>query len=121
MFVSLFCVCVFFYFHISVYFRKPLADALGQIGSILDRCCCFLGLTIPALCAARAELLQRLRKKLRKKLAENLQRTSKQLTRNAKNLQRTSNKLMQRTFPKAKSQAAYSILDATATATNLQL
>ena len=106
----MFAFAFFLFFHISVDFRVPLADALGQIGSILDRCCCFAGLTFPAFSAARAELLQRLRKKLRKKLAENLQRTIKKLTRNAKNLQRTSNKLMQRTFPKAKSQAAYSIL-----------
>jgi hypothetical protein len=42
--------------------------------------------------------------------ARNLQRTTKKLTRNAKNLQRTSNTLMQTTFPKVKSQAAYSIL-----------
>ena len=48
-----------------------------------------------------AELQQRSCKKLLK------QKTSKKL---AKNLQRTSKKLMQRTFPKAKSQAAYSIL-----------
>ena len=59
-----------------------------------------------------AENLQQTCKKLlkkitNKKLAKNLQRTSKQL---AKNLQRTSKKLMQRMFPKAKSQAAYSIL-----------
>ena len=111
MFVSHFCVCVcvFQFFHISVDFRVPLADALGQIGSILDRFGCHFWSNFPAFSAARAELLQRLRKKLRKKLAENLQRTSKQLTRNAKNLQRTSNKLMQRTFPRAKYQAAYSI------------
>ena len=97
-------------FHISVDFRLPLADALGQIGSILDRFGCHFWSNFPAFSAARAELLQRLRKKLRKKLAENLQRTSKKLTRNAKNLQRTSKKLRRRTFPKAKSQAAYSIL-----------
>ena len=30
------CVCVFLLFHIYVDFRVPLADALGQIGSILD-------------------------------------------------------------------------------------
>ncbi len=97
-------------FHISVDFRVPLADALGQIRFILDRLWCHVWINFPVLSAARAELLQRLRKKLLKKLAENLQGTIKKLTRNAKNLQRTSNKLMQRTFPKAKSQAAYSIL-----------
>ena len=42
--------------------------------------------------------------------ARNLQRPCREITRNAKNMQRTSNKLMQRTFPKARSQAAYSIL-----------
>ena len=78
------CVCVFLLFHIYVDFRVPLADALGQIRSILDRCWCHFLSTFPAFSAARAELLQRLRKKLRKKLAENLQRTSKQLTRNKK-------------------------------------
>ena len=103
------CVCVFLSFYISVDFRVPLADPLGQIGSILDRFGYHCLSNFPAFSAARAELLQRLRKKLRKKLAENLQGTSKKLTRNAKNLQRTSNKLMQRTFSKAKSQAAYSI------------
>ena len=102
----MFAFAFFLLFHISVDFRVPLADALGQIGSMLDRFCCFFGLTLPVLSAPRAELLQR----LRKKLAENLQRASKKLTRNAKNLQGTNNKLMQRTFPKAKSQTAYSIL-----------
>ena len=97
------CVCVFLFVHISFDFRVPLADALSQIGIIF-------GSTFPALFAARTELLQRLRKNIRKKLAETSQRTSKKFTRNAKNLQRTSNKIIQRTFPKAKSQAAYSIL-----------
>ena len=103
------CICVLLFAHIYVDFRVPLADALGQIGSMLDRFCCFFGLTIPAFSHARAELLQKLRKKLRKELAENLQRTSKQLTRNAKNMQRTRKKCMQRTFPKTQSQRANSI------------
>ena len=93
-----FFVFAFLFFHISADFRVLLADALGQIRSILDRLWCHF------------ELLQRLRKKILKKLAGNLQRTIKKLTRNAKNLQRTSNKPMRKTFPKAKSQAAYSIL-----------
>ena len=102
------CVCVFSIFSYFCWFSGTptpwarLALVWIDFGAIW-------GLTFPALSAARAELMQRLRKKLRKKLAENLQRTSKQLTRNAKNLQRTSKKLMQRTFPKATSQAAYSI------------
>ena len=87
------CVCVFLFFDISVDFRVPLADAKGQIRSVLDRFCCHFWINFPALSAARAELLQRLRKKLLKELAENLQRTIKKPTRNAKNLQRTSNKL----------------------------
>ncbi len=106
----MFAFAFLLFFNISVDFRLPLADALGQIRSILDRFWCHLWIIVPALSAARAELLQRLRKKLLKKLAENLQRIIKKVTRNAKNLQRTSNKLMQRTFPEAKSQAAYSIL-----------
>ena len=107
--LSFLCLC-FSIFHISVDFRVPLADALGQIRIILNRFWCHFWINFPALSAARAELLQRLRKKLLKKFAENLQRTIKKVTKNAKNLQRISNKLMQRTFPQAKSQAAYSIL-----------
>jgi hypothetical protein len=103
-------VCCFVFFHISVDYRVPLADPLGQIGSILDRFRCHFWFNFPVFSAARAELLQRLRKKFRKKVAENLQRTTKTFTRNAKNLQRNGKKLMQRTFPKAKPQAAYSIL-----------
>jgi hypothetical protein len=104
-----FAFAFFLFFQISVDYRVPLADALGQIRSILDRFWYHFGSNFPALSAARAELLQGLRKKLRKKLAENFQRTIKKLTRNAKNLQRTSNKLMQRTFPQTKSQAAVSV------------
>ena len=103
------CVCVCSICLYLLIFGYPLPTPWARLAlfwiDVGDIC----GLTFPALSAARAELLQRLHKKLRKKLAENLQRTSKQLTRNAKNLQRTSKKLMQRTFPKAKSQAAYSI------------
>ena len=108
--ICVFAFAFFLFVHISVDFRVPLADPLDLIGSILDRFGYHCWINFPAFSAARAELLQRLRKKLRKKLAENLQRTSKKLTRNAKNLQRTSNNLMQRTFPKAKYQAAYSFL-----------
>ena len=85
----MFLICVF------VDFRVRLADALGQMGSILDRFVCHVWSNFPALSAARAELLERLRKKLRKKLAEDLQITSEKSTRNAKNLQKTSKKLMQ--------------------------
>jgi hypothetical protein len=83
------CVCVFLFVHISVDFRVPLADALGQTRSILDRCWCHCWINFPALSAARAELLQRLRKKLLKKLAENLQITIKKVTR----MQRTCREL----------------------------
>ena len=54
------CVCVFSIFHIFVDFRVPLADPLGQIGSILDRFWCHFWSNFPAFSAARAELLQRL-------------------------------------------------------------
>ena len=91
---SHFCVCVgvFLFVHILVDFRVPIADPLGQIGSILDRFWCHLWSNFPAPSAARAELLQRSTKKLCKKLAENLQRTCKKLTKNANNLHRTSKK-----------------------------
>ena len=68
-FFSLMCLRLhlFYFIHISVDFRVPLADALGQIRSILDRFGCNVWSNFPALSAARAELLQ----KLRKNLAEN--------------------------------------------------
>ena len=81
----MFAFAFFQFFHVSVDFRVPLADALGQIRSILDRFWCHFGINFPALSATRAELLQRLRKKFLKELAEYLQRTIKKLTRNAKN------------------------------------
>ena len=73
--IFVFAFACFLFVHISVDFRVPLADALGQIGSILDRFWCHVWSNCPAFSAARAELLQRLRKKLRKKLEENLQET----------------------------------------------
>ena len=54
----MFAFAFFLFVHIPFDFRVPLADALGQIGSILDRLCYFVGLTFPALSAARAEFLQ---------------------------------------------------------------
>ena len=77
-----FAFAFFSIFHIVVDFRVPLADPLGKIGSILDRFWYRCWSNIPEFSAARAELLQRLRKKIRKKLAEHLQKTSKKLTRN---------------------------------------
>ena len=91
-FIFVLAFAFFLFVHTFVDFRVPLADPLGQIGFILDRFWCHLWLNFPALSAARAELLQRSSKKFRKKLAENLQRTSKKLTSNAKRLQRTSKK-----------------------------
>jgi len=66
-----FAFAFFLFCQISVDYRVPLADALGQIRSILDRFWYHFGSNFPALSAARAELLQGLRKKLRKKLEEN--------------------------------------------------
>ena len=100
---------VFYTFIFLLIFGYPLPTPWARLALFWIDVGAIVGLTFPAFSAARAELLQSLRKKLRKKLAENLQRTSKQLPINAKNFQRTSNKLMQRNFPKAKSQAAYSI------------
>ena len=105
-FFSFWCLRLhFFYFFIFLLiFGYPLPTPWARLAPFWIDFGAIVGLTFPAHCAARAEILKRLRKKLR------MQRSSKQLARNAKNLQRTSNKLMQRTFPKAKSQAAYSIL-----------
>ena len=75
--IFVFAFAFFLLFHISVDFRVPLADALGQIGIIFDRCWWHCWFNVSAFSAARAELLQRLRKKFRKKLAANLQRTSR--------------------------------------------
>ena len=87
---------LFFYFFIFLLiFGNPLPTPWARFAPFWIDFGDIVGSTFPALSAARAELLQRLRKKLRRELADNLQRTS--------------NKLMQRTFPKAKSQAAYSI------------
>ena len=74
----------FVYFHIFVDFRVPLADPLGQIGSIFDRSWYHLLSNVPTFSAARAELLQRSSKKLRTELAETLQRTSKKLRKKSK-------------------------------------
>ena len=98
----MFAFAFFYCFIFLLIFGYPLPTPWARFAPFWIDFGAIWGSTFPALSAARAELLQRRRKKLRKKLAENLQRTSKQLTRNAKNLQRTSNKLMQRTFPKSK-------------------
>jgi hypothetical protein len=115
-------VLAFEFFSIFVDFRVPLADPLGQIGSILDRSRCHFWFNFPALSAARAELLQRLRKKLRKKLEENLQRTIKKLTRNAKRTFRElARNVCKELFQKRSLKRRIPFFDATATATNLQL
>ena len=90
--ICVFAFALFLFCYIYVDFRVPLADPLGQIGFILDRFWYHCWFNFPTLSATRAELLQRSSKKLRKKLAENLQRTSNKLTRNAKILQRNSKK-----------------------------
>ena len=101
-----FAFAFFYLFIFMLIFGYPLPTPWARLAQILIDFGAIFGLTFPrfpppALNSCRD---------FARSLARNLQRTSKTLKRNAKDLQRTSNKLMQRTFPKAKSQAAYSIL-----------
>ena len=104
--IFVFAFAFFLSFYICVDFRVPLADPWARLAPFRIHFGAICGQPFPrfpppALNSCRD---------FARNFARNLQRTSKELTRNAKHLQRTSKKLMQRTFPKVKSQAAYSIL-----------
>ena len=103
--IIVFAFAFFLFFHISVDFRVPLADALGQIRFILDRFWCHFWIKFPCFPPPAPNSCR----DFARNFSRNWQRTIEKVTRNAKNLQRTSNKLLQTTFPQAKSQAAYSI------------
>ena len=107
--VIFFLICVFafafFYlFHIVVDFRVSLADALGQIGFILNRCWCHCWSNFPAFSAARAKLLQNFARNFARNFSRNSQRTCRELSRKLQEMQRTCRELAAnyaKDFPKS--------------------